>query len=366
MTAWNMKDLNDFIGECKGIVKDHAKKEGTWNKIVDWLPRSWAKLKWTWTDKQPFRDRLVLPAQSINIYLTSLTHVGLAQMPLLLAKSGSKGLIAWNDQDQKDGRLQDWANVGFNVAFRERFGIKGAVLTSSIEDEVVLYVLHLLKGGQPFYKLSSGTSGHKHKVQKTTVTKRTGSRSRSRGPLAMGRGDDTAKMYVMRKKGKAGRPSSERVEIVEREWESESDTGGRRPMLALPAPDGDGAESIIEIKPRRSRSSDDDDSDDHQGSGGRSRSRARRSRSRSNHYAPRAPPNMKSEAGYDSDDTLFMPSDRELEAMRARVMAEIDEEQHQANEEMQHEAAQAVLGRPVGAATQEEARENAQIIGTVA
>ena len=81
---------------------------------------------------------------------------------------------------------------------------------------------------------------------------------------------------------------------------------------------------------------------------------------------PHAPPNNKREAGYDSDDTLFMPSDRELEAMKARVMAEIDEEQHQANEEMQHEASQTVLGRPVAAATQEEARENAQIIGTVA
>ena len=364
MTAWNMKDLNDFIGECKGIVKDHAKKKGWLNHFVDWSARSWAKLKWTWTDKQPFRDRLVLPAQSINIYLTSLTHVGLAQMPLLLAKSGSKGLIAWNDRDQKDARVHDWANVGFNVAFRERFGVKGAVMTSMIEDEVVLYVLHLLKGGQPFYKLSAGTTGHKHKVQKTTVSKKPGSRSRSRGPLAMGRGDDTAKMYVMRKKSKAGRASSEKVEIVEREWESDSDSGGRRPMLALPAPDGDGAESIIEIKPRRSRSSDDDDSDEHRGSGGRNRSRTRRSRS--DHIGRRVPPNTRTEAAYDSDDTLFMPSERELEAMRARVLRDIHEEQLRANEEMQHEASQTVLGRPVTAATQEEARENAQIIGTVA
>ena len=364
MTAWNMKDLNDFIGECKGIVKDHAKKKGWLNRFVDWSARSWAKLKWTWTDKQPFRDRLVLPAQSINIYLTSLTHVGLANMPLLIAKSGNKAYIGWNDQHQKDGRLHDWANVGFNVAFREQFGVKGAVMTSVIEDEVVLYVLHLLKGGQPFYKLSSGTSGHKHKVQKTTMTKRAGSRSRSRGPLAMGRGDDTSKMYVMRKKGKVGRASSEKIEIIEREWESDSDNGGRRPMLALPAPDGEGAESVIEIKPRRSSSSDDNDSDDHQGSGGRSGSRARRGWS--DYRDSRVPPNIRREAAYDSDDTLFMPSEQELQSMRVRVLREIDEEQLRANEEMQYEASQTVLGRPVAAATQEEARENAQIIGTVA
>ena len=358
-----MKDLNAFIGECKGIVKDHAKKEGLWKQFKDWKARTWATLKWTWTDKQPFRDRLVLPAQSINIYLTSLTHVGLANMPLLLAQSGNRGLIDWNDQAQKDSRLHDWANVGFNVAFKERFGIKGAVLTSVIEDEVVLYVLHLLKGGQPFHKLSSGTAGHKHKVQKTTITKKAGSRSRSRGPLAMGRGDDTAKMYVMRKKAKAGRSSSEKVEIVEREWESDSDNGGRRTLLALPAPDGDGAESVMEIKPRRSRSSDDDDSDGRRGSGGRSRSRTRRSRNdyREDYWAP---PNIRREAAYDSDETLFMPSEIELEERKALVIQEIKEEQLRANEEMQQSAARTAPERRATAATRKES-DNAQIIGTV-
>ena len=378
MTVWNMKDLNDFIGECKVIVRGHAKKKGWLNRLANWSAKAWATLKWTWTDKQPFRDRLVLPAQSINIYLTSLTHVGMANMPLLMAQSGSRGLIGWNDQGQKDDRLHDWANIGFNVAFRERFGIKGAVLTSSIEDEVILYVLHLLKGGQPFRKLSSGTT--KHKIQKTTVTKKAGSRSRSRGPLAMGRGDDTAKMYVMRKKGQAGRSSSEKVEIVEREWESESDSGGRKPMLALPAPDSDDAESVIEIKPREGRSMDHDDSDGWRGDGARSTSRTRRSRNdRRDYFMPPQReeaardsdergfmPSPRREAAYDSDERGFMPSQKELEAIRHRVLDEIQEEQQRAEDEMQREATQTALGTPVVAATEAEAQENARIIGTVA
>src|SRR5436853_6247765 len=104
-----------------------------------------------------------------------------------------------------------------------------------------------MRGGTPFHAKGSGgggggggsSGGGKYKVGKTTTSTktRTHSRSRSLGPRGLGKGNN-GKMYVVRKKS-VSRPSTERIEIVEREYVSESDSDGhpRRRAPALPAPD---------------------------------------------------------------------------------------------------------------------------------
>ena len=162
-----------------------------------------------------------------------------------------------------------WQTVGRRLAFRDRLA-RPADMTPDFEEKILLYASHLMGGGAPFNARSSG--GGRAKATKTTTTPktRTQSRSRSRGPIRLGKNIND-KMYVMRKKS-FSKPSTERVEIVEREFVTESDSDGRPPRrLLLPAPTSPtfqlGAQ-YVEIKPPgRSSSSSSNGSSDNGGRG---------------------------------------------------------------------------------------------------
>lgn len=280
---FNMMDLNVLIAACAKLGDDSSimvrRKRDYFKKIAQKFGKGFTRFKFAMTDKQPFRDKLMLPTASINIFLTSMTHVGLVNMGRIMMRTGhAPGISNATGFVDADGGKQSsanvavdeligWQAVGTRMAFRDTI-VKKSDLTRDFEAEMLEYALHLIRGGVPFHA-KPGTASNKHKVTKTTRTK-TGSRSRSRGPLGLGKGGRGQK-YVMRKKS-VSIPSSEKVEIVTREWESGSDSDPpRRPLLALPAPDSTSSRQYVEIKPSSAPSSDEDKhlSDEH-----RSRDRA--------------------------------------------------------------------------------------------
>jgi hypothetical protein len=195
-----------------------------------------------------------------------MTHVGLVNMGRIMIRTGHGNVIPTGskgtkgEDDKKGGvtvtvdAVDGWQAVGRRIAFRDTI-VKRSDMTASFEEEMLEYALHLIRGGAPFYSRSG--AGTKHKVTKTTRTK-TRSRSQSRGPLGLGKGG-AGQMYVMRKKS-VSRPSTEKVEIVQREWESESGSdGARRRLLALPAPDSPASSrQYVEIKPSSATGSSSD------------------------------------------------------------------------------------------------------------
>jgi hypothetical protein len=306
-TELNMQDLNKFIAKCWRLVerdlrRDNVRRRG-WKRLPtrlkEMVAKTWARYWFTMTDKQAFRDKLVLPAQSVNIYLTSLTHIGLVNVGFLMQLSGhggaegcacacsggggggggagGGGIGGRNGGGGGGGGVivkvnpcDGWQAVGRRLAFRDPI-VKKSDLTTDLEEEIIIYALYLMRGGTPFNAKGSGGGGNsgrgKYKVSKTTTTTKTRTRSRSRslGPMGLGKGNN-GKKYVVRKKS-VSRPSTERIEIVEREYVSESNSDGHphRRVLALPAPDSPSSASgaqFVEIKPpsRPSSSSSSDDS----------------------------------------------------------------------------------------------------------
>ncbi|KAL9108723.1 MAG: hypothetical protein Q9227_006519 [Pyrenula ochraceoflavens] len=282
-TELNMKDLNQFISKCWRLVErkvgQNVRRSG-WRGLTESLKikvaKAWARYRFTMTDKQAFRNKLILPTQSINIYLTTLTHVGLVNVKFLI-EPGGKGGNGGGDfsSDKGNGRggppggtgggqagtwgfsnlssADGWTAVGRRVAFKDSL-FRKSQLTTDIEEEIVMYALYLIRGGAPFHANSSG-AGSTNNTTRVTKT-RTRSRSRSRGPRVIGRRQRSG-MFLARKKS-VSKPSSERVEIVEEAYQSGSDSdghGGHR-LLALPAPGSSspGAQ-YVEINPRGSDSS---------------------------------------------------------------------------------------------------------------
>ncbi|RVX71794.1 hypothetical protein B0A52_04193 [Exophiala mesophila] len=301
-TRLNMKELNEFIAKCWRLVEKDLGRDGLrrrgWRRLgmrlKQIVAKTWAKYWFAMADKQAFRDKLVLPAQSVNIYLTSLTHIGLVNVGFLMQLSGhGSGGCSCACGSGKGGRggggggrsgggrgggsgpdggapvivvdpLRDWKAVGRQLAFKEAIA-RRTDLTPDIEEEIIAYALHLMNGGAPFNSRPSGSGSTGGKQRFTKTTTRVRSRSRSRAPLGSGvRKSD--RMYLVRKKS-TSKPSASRVEIVDLERTSDSDGDyPRRPLLALPAPDtpssGSGPQ-VIEIKPpgRQSGSPPSDGSD---------------------------------------------------------------------------------------------------------
>ena len=366
---FNMMDLNNFIAKCAKLGDNSSvtirKKRDFFKKIGKAIGKGFTKFKFVMTDKQAFRDKLVLPAASINVFLTSMTHVGLVNMGRIMIRTGHGMAIPTGARnDDKNGRkagvtvtvdaLDGWQAVGRRLAFRDTI-VKKSDLTADFEDEMLEYALHLIRGGLPFH-VSVGTSGTKHKVTKTTSTK-TRSRSTSRGPLGLGKGRRGQK-YVMRKKS-VSRPSTEKVEIVEREWESGSDSDrGPRRLLALPAPDASStSRNYIEIKPDSVSGSEkgSDHSDRSDSGGGRARHEWPRPREERRRPSSRDEPRAEARRQPTT-------SREEIRAHRRDIRKEIRDEQEEAFRELEEEEAayrtrrrQTRMSRPLFHSREEEA-----------
>ncbi|KAK5942317.1 hypothetical protein PMZ80_004880 [Knufia obscura] len=200
-TLLNMEDLNKFLGSCKYLVEKDAKKKAKLqrkrDRWKDFLKEAWATYKFAMTDPQPFRDKLALPTASINIFLTSMTHVGLANVGNLLSLSGHMPM-AGGVAAGVPSRMGAWEVIGQKVAFKRSRAIAGADLTVDLEDEIVRYVLHLMKGGAPFHTKEADSRA---KIGRSkSITKDAGSGT-----------------FVMRRKTTYVPGSSKRMETVEAE-----------------------------------------------------------------------------------------------------------------------------------------------------
>jgi len=215
-TVLNMKDLNQFLGSCNYLVGKEAKRmakvQRKRDRWKDFLKEAWATYKFAMTDPQPFRDKLALPTASINIFLTSITHVGLANVGNLLSLSGHS--MAGGVGGSAPPGLGTWEVIGQKVAFKRANTIAGADLTVDLEEEIIRYAMHLLKGGVPYH---AKEAENKYKAGRSkSITKDTGSGT-----------------YVMRRKTAYVPASSRRTELVETEGRSQTD---RTPLhLAAPA-----------------------------------------------------------------------------------------------------------------------------------
>ncbi|KAH7381098.1 hypothetical protein BKA64DRAFT_685669 [Cadophora sp. MPI-SDFR-AT-0126] len=261
-TTLNMQDLGQFLAKCRKLVElragRRAKPKGMSKGLKERFAKAWARYRFVMTDKQPFRDKLILPAQSINIYLTMLTHVGLVNVGVLIPLTGPGGAAAGGvaggvgagvegragGQGGGDGGavgagggamvrtspVDRWSVVGRRVAFRDAI-LDELELTNDIEDQIVGYALHLMRGGAPFY--SQSRSGSRYRITHRPKS-RARSRSRSVGVLGIEKGSK-GQMYFVRRKKSAGNLSTERVD---RDYGSDSDTDGHagRRFLPLPAP----------------------------------------------------------------------------------------------------------------------------------
>lgn len=301
-TELNMVDLNKFIAKCWRLVerdvgKNVRKKgwKGMGTRLKEKVAKAWARYRFTMTDKQAFRNKLILPTQSVNIYLTTLTHVGLVNVKFLIEPSGggggggaygggsgggggkdgplggTRGGQTGGGQLVRLNPMKGWEAVGRRVAFRDSI-VRKSELTTDIEDEIVMYALHLMRGGAPFHA-NNNTGGPTYRVTKTAKA-RTRSRSRSAGPVGLGRRRRSG-MYLVRKKS-VSKPASERIEIVEKEYRSGSDSEGQagRRLLALPAPDSSPGVQYVDIRPPYDSSSSSSSNNDSGlgGHGGPSRS----------------------------------------------------------------------------------------------
>lgn len=185
-TLLNMEDLNRFLGGCKYLVANEAKKlareRGMKDKWKAFWKKAWASYKFVTTDPQPFRDKLVIPTQSLQIFLHSMTHVGLANVGNLLALSGH--LPNAVDNTAPGPSVRSWEAIGTKLAFKKAKSLGMGTLTSDLEEEIIRYVLHLQKGGQPF-------------DAKDTASFRP--RSKSRGSISYAK-DKKSETYIVRKR----------------------------------------------------------------------------------------------------------------------------------------------------------------------
>ncbi|KAH7317450.1 hypothetical protein BKA65DRAFT_515931 [Rhexocercosporidium sp. MPI-PUGE-AT-0058] len=257
-TELNMKELNQFLAKCRRVVElragTTARRKGVSKRVKEALAKAWARYRFVMKDKQAFRDKLVLPAQSINIYLTMLTHIGLVNVGGLMQLSGQGGEVgagggarggveggvegqggvgggAGGGAMVRVGPVDRWSAVGRRVAFKDST-LHDLELTTDIEEQIVNYALYLTRGGTPFH--SQTHSDNRYRSTRGQQT-RTRSRSRSDGVLGVEK-RRKGQMYFVRKKKSVGSLSTERVDT---EYGSGSETeghAGRRPFLALPSP----------------------------------------------------------------------------------------------------------------------------------
>jgi hypothetical protein len=208
----NMVDLNKFVARCEKMAGDsYSAAGGGVSKKRSWWAKAWARLKFVWADKQPFRDKLALPTASINIFLTSLVHVSLSQVRLS-SRRNIRSIVTGNE-------LKGWKAIGQRVAFRDSAIVAVDLMQGNIEDEIVAYALHLIHGGTPPSRKPVPALGNG--ATNTPAGKSKAPQSR-RKPIYHTTSD---RMFLVRDK-KAGRSRSRiranSTEIVQPEPESRS------------------------------------------------------------------------------------------------------------------------------------------------
>jgi hypothetical protein len=304
----NMVDLNKFVAKCKKMAGDsYSTTNGGVSKDTSWWAKAWAKLKFVWADKQPFRDKLALPTASINIFLTSLVHVSLSQMRLS-SRRNIQPIVTGNE-------LKGWKAIGQRVAFRDSAIVAANLMQGNIEDEIVAYALHLIHGGtppsrKPVPALGSGATN-------TPVGKSKAPQSR-RKPIYHTTSD---RMFLVRDR-KAGRSRSRiranSIEIVQPEPESRSSSEAEFTFFSPPPQQVHSPHSYETWEPEDKRRASDE---------------SNRYGARFDHSSRREEARRASERDYETE----VEDESEHETRRQRVRRQMRKERKEAIAEMQRQ-----------------------------
>lgn len=137
----NMEELIGFVAKCQLIAVDSSGiKQGrkTLSQLFVLMGKQlWAKVQFAFKDKQPMREKLAIPTQSLNIYLTSLTFVSLPYNGRLY--SGPVQHTA------NPPEFVDWDIIGRQIAFKNARFTYSELAAPGIEDTIVEYALRIIQ-----------------------------------------------------------------------------------------------------------------------------------------------------------------------------------------------------------------------------
>ncbi|KIW30471.1 uncharacterized protein PV07_06213 [Cladophialophora immunda] len=252
----NMAELIGFVAQTQSIAvaeyeQDGGKRKPSGVSLTRWMKELaaigrnlWTRMTFIWQEKQPMREKLAIPTQSLNIYLVSLTYISLSYNTRLSGGPGGTALPpAWTEE---------WDVVGKKVAFKDvGFSLKD-LMKPGVEDVIVDYASKKITGGGEKGKAKKpDSSGGAVKVPKTPR------RKSSLGPRA-GHTDSDG-MFLVRRKAQARSRSrvSSGVEIVTADYDFDSDSGSSSVGFAggyLSPRGGDDGVSYEERSPRQDTS----------------------------------------------------------------------------------------------------------------
>jgi hypothetical protein len=209
----NMTDLIKFIAKCQRITIDSTGGKPGRVSMTEWFKRKgkrlWSKMKFVNADKQPMRDKLAIPTQSLNIYLVSLTFASLSYNTRL--SHGPTGPLpvppAWTES---------WAVVGNKVAFKIANFTLRDLLKPGVEDGIIDCAKRKIDGnGDKGKGKKPGANNGGMKIPKRPR------RKSSFGPR------DPDGMFLVRSKNRARSRSrvNSSVEIVKADYDFGDDSG---------------------------------------------------------------------------------------------------------------------------------------------
>jgi len=114
----NMEELVGFVAKCQRIAADidgnpeHGSVSEQFRIAKGMGQNLWNKIVFVWKEKQPMREKLAIPIQSLNIYLVSLTYVSLSYNTRLSGGPGGQATVPlkWTES---------WNLVGQKVALKD-------------------------------------------------------------------------------------------------------------------------------------------------------------------------------------------------------------------------------------------------------
>jgi hypothetical protein len=226
----NMEELIGFVAKCQRIAVDSTVGKPKHTSISELFriakengKNLWTKIVFVWKEKQPMREKLAIPTQSLNIYLVSLTYVSLSYNTRLLGGPGGQATVPpkW---------AESWDLVGQKVAFKDADFAYADLMKPDIEDEIVECAFRIVHGGSCCEKCSKGADNEKGKKPRRPIKAPKRPRRKSSFGKAISTNPD--RLYLVRSKNPARSRSEIRssVEIVKADYDlginSDSDSVG--------------------------------------------------------------------------------------------------------------------------------------------
>lgn len=235
----NMQELVKFVAQCQRIAVDSTgvrpANKSLWQCFKEWGKQYWAKMEFVWADKQPMRDKLAIPSQSLNIYLVSLTFVSLSFNTRL--SGGPHGPLPVPPKG-----FANWNLVAQKVAFKRANFSSSDLMRPGIEDAIVECASRIVNGGSCCEKCRHDEDKGKEKKPGAVVQIRVPRRPRRRSSFVRGISNNPSGMYLVRSKTLARSKSRTRssVELVKttRGYGNDSGSGSEDFDVSYISPNG--------------------------------------------------------------------------------------------------------------------------------